>query len=257
MKWHFFYVFLTTLLWVYGEETKEDVLADQFCRYLKSTPEPDVLIYNRVPKCGSKTVVELLKERHRKTNTGVAVFSTGGRHWSPIKYDSNATHLQFLLKQAQKIQQNKPKLILAGHWNWHNFRGQLGNRTVEHINVVRECAGRVKSQLFFDLFDEKNAKAAIRNDNLESYQSKLLGTGMTLQECMEDRTCIAEAVEKRITQQTGITHSMVHFLCGEICSSSHGGNTLAGAIANLNPVDANGVDVGGAVAIGELVYFDL
>jgi hypothetical protein len=236
----------------WGCETEDEkAFADQFCKYLQSTPEPDVLIYNRVPKCGSKTIVELLKERHRKVRTGVSVFSTGSRYWNPINYDTNATHLNILREQSAKFQGENPKLLLAGHWNWHNFRGDFGDRTVEHINVLRDCDSRIRSQLFFDLFDEKFAKAAMKGGYLTKHQSQLLHSNLTLEECLDDRKCISEAVNRRDTVLDGITHSMKHYLCGEQCASQNNGDILRGAIANLNPVDLEGHISGGAVAVGK------
>ena len=237
-----------------ANNNEEDRHAEYFCKYLQSSPEPDILIYNRVPKCGSKTIVELLKERHRSKPTGVAVFSTGSRHWNPVKYDSNRTHLQILVEQATKVQEKKKKLILAGHWNWHNFKGDFGNLTVEHINVLRVCDGRIRSQLFFDLFDEKSAKAASKGGYLDSFQSSLLQTNLTLQSCLDDVSCISAAVQRRDRQQAGITHSMVHYMCGEKCVAEHSGEILKGAIANLNPTDISGRDSGGAVAVGKPIW---
>ena len=130
-----------------------------WCAYVASNPEPEVLIYNMVPKTASTALRSHVKVMRRKKVKS---------YLFPHKYflsnrgdlDSNPSLAKSFdedfIKIAYAARNESKKLFGTGHFAQHIVPM---NFTTEAINTMRDCHSRFSSHIEFDLFSCPNARA--------------------------------------------------------------------------------------------------
>lgn len=242
-----------------SDNNSSQAYAHAFCHYMKSTPEPRVLIYNRIPKCGSQSMTNILLQIQHH-DSSIDQTSRWKQFWWPGDMDTNTTLVsQFASALKKRLVQNK-RVRITGHWYWHTFDavhdfGLKRSNDVEYINILRECAPRFKSQLLFDLFDTKEAKAAKMNNKLTAHTNSLLYKDITVRECIEDFACLNNVFRKRILEENHqkLTGMMVEFLSGTKAKQEEGNSSFMGALKHLNKLHHEDE---GYSALGFLEYYE-
>lgn len=194
---------LTTLLWnccivhyfINGNPEK-------FCELLSKKKEPDVLIYNRVPKCASTSMTQLME-----LMPNVVLFTSPPYFWDELDSDIKKRHL--LVDQSLKLLNNqKKRLIITGHFSQTTFT-EFGKRTYEFINVIRECTSRRISEFFYHLFDSVAAHEAV---NHKEFVQKIIHNA-SLNACLSDDHCCSHL---------RLSTNEMRFFCGKSCESKAG-----------------------------------
>ena len=236
-----------------------DEYARGFCKYMKSTPEPRVLIYNRVPKCGSQTLTNILHQIQRH-DPSIDQASRWRQYWWPRDMDTNSSLARDFSDTVKRRLASRRKVRIAGHWYWHTFNavkdfGLKKDSDVEYINILRKCSARFKSQLLFELFDTKEAKAAASSNRIEAHHNSLLYDNITAHECIESYSCLNTVFKTRILKENNrkLTGMMVEFLSGTNAMKMEGNSYYRGALKHLNKVDVNDE---GYSAIGFLEFYE-
>ena len=96
------------------------------------------IIYNRVPKCASTTMGEIL-DRHAKINNYTFIWITG------YQYVITEDERKLYLKKMTRI--GKHHFVLASHHYFFDFN-EYTNHSSLYINLVREQANRKMCQRF-------------------------------------------------------------------------------------------------------------
>jgi hypothetical protein len=232
--------------------------AHKFCRYMTNTPEPRVLIYNRIPKCGSQTMTNILLQIQHH-DSSIDQTARWRQYWWPHDMDANASHAAQFAKTVKKRLTKKERVRISGHWYWHSFDaldfGLSSHSDVEYINILRECSPRFKSQLLFELFDTKEAKASRMKGTLAVHQSALLYQDLTVpSECIEDISCLENVFRKRILEENrdNLTGMMVEYLSGTKSMREEGNSYYKGALKHLNKINSSDE---GYTALGFLEFY--
>jgi len=101
----------------------------------------DILIYNRVPKCGSSTMEGVLRALSRRNNFTIHFSQNyGGQVLSPTKEEE-------LAKQVTKMGENGPVIFDRHFFTMENDRHHEHN--FEWINIVREPVSRLVSMFHY------------------------------------------------------------------------------------------------------------
>lgn len=201
-----------------------------WCENIKTTPEPKVLIYNRMPKCGSSSVNSLFEQV--KIKNKFTKFSSNQKSWYIDFEDEKNRDLtkQFqkftkhLLAHDGKLQGNpsnemlKP-VLLEGHWNQHTFnQGFFGaNVSLEYIQLIRGCNTRRRSAMFYFLFESDSANKA-KGNGTEAYDRykraylDITDNSTTAETCIRDYDCLNRS-------STLKTMTELQYLCGMKCTA--------------------------------------
>lgn len=238
------------------QQHSADIHAKQFCKYLQTNPEEaEVLIYNRVPKCGSQTFTNLLK-RIQEADPQLATLSTMYEFWWPNDFDANVTLVHQLSSRVKQLLSKRgvKKVRANGHWYMHSFHPQqdFGVKQVEYFNILRNCFSRIKSHFFYDLLDSNKAMQARKDGTLQSYQHDILKASLSIEECVHSQECLKNAILSRLEDKNSLNGFMANYLCGTRCIQDHRDDLLAGALSQLN-VHQHGGSVRGGGSSGYLV----
>lgn len=252
-------VLLFSTVFCSDQGNTSQIYAKEFCRLMKSSREPRVLIYNRIPKCGSQTMTNVLHHiQHLDPDIDQA--AKWRQYWWPRDMDTNDTLTSLFSGTVKKRLALKAKVRITGHWYWHNFDavrdfGLEGEGDVEYINILRECSPRFKSQLLFDLFDTQEAKAAAATGAIAEHQRSLLYRNISVRACIEDISCLDSVFRRRVLKDShsSLTGMMVMYLSGTNKMKQEGHSYLNGAIQHLNRRDSS--DTGYSV-LGFLEHFE-
>lgn len=157
--------------------------------------------------------------------------------------DTDATLATRFAAQVKTRLTGNKRVRITGHWYWHTFNavrdfGLPRTSDVEYINILRQCSHRFKSQLLFELFDTKEAKAALANQRLAAHQNAVLNSSetTTVRECIENFSCLNNVFKRRILQDRDkyLTGMMVEYLSGTNKMRQEGNSYSRGAEKHLN-----------------------
>lgn len=200
-------------------------LADSknWCKFISSTQEPDILLYNRLSKCGS-TTMKMLFDKMAEDN-GVVSFAVPKDYWHNL--DEDTTMRKSLVKEIMShVKKAKGSPVIAdGHWFQTRFDAQsdFEGKTFENIQLLRECKSRRHSKFLYGLLDnhenkvrnEKGGKAAV-----DKYREEYLSSKMPLEECLKDYGCL------KGTRKFDKNDTEIIFLCGSACEAKFKANGI-------------------------------
>ncbi|XP_073527496.1 uronyl 2-sulfotransferase isoform X3 [Phyllobates terribilis] len=140
----------------------------------KVLPFPSQVVYNRVGKCGSRTVVLLLRmlsekhgfnlvtsDIHNKTRLTkseqrrvLAGRSDGGLHWMMEKSENEGLHLETSpMELIKNISTAEQPYLFTRHVHFLNF-SRFGAEQPVYINIIRDPVNRFLSNYFFRRFGD-------------------------------------------------------------------------------------------------------
>lgn len=192
--------------------------AKNWCRYLSTTKEPDILLYNRLSKCGS-TTMKMLFDKMAEDNDVVS-FAVPKDYWHDL--DEDTTMRKSLINEIMHhVKKSKGRPVIAdGHWFQTRFssEGDFEGKTFENIQLLRECKSRRHSKFLYGLLDnhenkvrnEKGGKAAV-----DKYREEYLRSKLPLEECIKDYGCL------RGTTKFNKNDTEIIFLCGSQCEADY------------------------------------
>jgi hypothetical protein len=124
------------------KEAEESSLI-QWCQYVHSTPEPDMIIFNRFMKCGSSTM-NLILSHLQQAHSSFYFHSQNGVDWQKQGPKPLYASLQHILRSS-----NHSRMVVEGHFSWKDF-GDL-KVSMEYIQLLRNCPDRHTSNFFYRL----------------------------------------------------------------------------------------------------------
>lgn len=219
----------------------------KWCSHLRQHKEPNVIMYNRIPKSGSSTMLQLIEQLRIRNN--YEVINTSPEYWG-VNYDTSKegiNKLRQLIEKRMIYEKSKTKtptkLVIDGHWHQFNFSSNKNANppiNIEYIQTTRECASRRKSEILYSLYDCRVAKAYQRQSQstLENYQFRHLNISTeintrnnvtNISQCFQSYECLINSP----LVNTDIHDTEMGFLCGHKCSLRHT-TPLKGAISNIH-----------------------
>jgi hypothetical protein len=198
-------------------------LNEKWCKHLQDYPnEPQVILYPRMPKCGSSTMDTLFQSLASKNNF---IFARTPREvWTNLDGNPPARK-QMVDIIRQGLYQRKRPVVVEGHFEKINFAHDEidpRNRTpvhIESIQLTRDCFGRSMSLFFYSLFQQKTAVQAKSKGKTKEHMlsklniSKSSDEGKTFQinDCMERYDCV-KGFDFLAFENNGL-----RYLCGHHC----------------------------------------
>lgn len=204
-------------------------LGAQWCYHLRTTPEPDVIIYPRIPKAGSSTIKSLINQL-QALNNATFHWDTSSEYWTDLDINPDIKHNFIKQTKMYRDQYRKP-VIIDGHFKQTIFEAHdLHARRVEYISLARECGPRLQSHFFYDLYDGSAAKlASVEGEEaVRTHKSKYLRSNMSVEECVADRECLLHS--EKLTYKTA---DISRYFCGYACNMALKRNIEKGSQMNL------------------------
>jgi hypothetical protein len=215
-------------------------LNEKWCKHLQDYPdEPQVILYPRIPKCGSSTIDKLFQILAMRNNF---IFAKTPREvWTNLDQHPPARK-QMVDIIRQGLYQRKRPVVVEGHFEKINFAHDEidpRNRTpvhIESIQLTRDCFGRSMSLFYYTVL--QNGKSAdYIMDSLHISNSSDQGQNFQLHDCVERYECV-KGFEFASYYHSGLLH-----ICGGKCleeisrvSASNGQITANKTIADITLV---------------------
>jgi len=207
-----------------------------WCAHISSTPEPQLLLYNRIPKAGGTTMLEILNAEPRakkgiwdfaiddlniKTSRNHPitsyVFGSSSGLWGDHRrkdYPLDAETNTHLLGRVQKtistlINNHNVKTHTKGVANGHFFPLLPGIHT--YFNIMRQPAKRAESSFYFNIHDSEGAKIRREAKNATMLNREFLewysgGVSKLDESCFKSEKC------RRVFE--GECKLQTEYLCG-------------------------------------------
>jgi hypothetical protein len=201
--------------------------AYNWCKYLRTTPEPPILLYGRIPKCGSTTILELFDR---------IVLKNKFFHWSKrINYyrnfeKDNASRAELVHDLVRAYRHGHQHLVADGHWQhtyWHPH--EFAGLKFENIQLTRQCESRIKSLLLMTLWDLPT-EVLIGGTRLSNFRY-YFNTNRSIVGCLNNYDCL------KYQDTQGFFHpnrNALNFFCNtEICRRIFR-NSSIGAKSNIH-----------------------
>ena len=184
--------------------------------YLQTVPEPPVVLYNRLSKCGSTTMQLLFEELSKKNDFGL--WNAPMEYWHDLDIDKQLRK-HFLSDLNKNMKAAKGKKFLAdGHWWQTTFSPEeLEGKVHENIQLLRECKSRRHSKFFYGLFDSSAATAVKETktpQKFKKYEHDYLRTDINVKDCLNDYQCL------KGTTKFDHNDTEIVFLCGSKCEAN-------------------------------------
>lgn len=171
----------------------------EWCSAIKGSPEPDLLYYNRIPKCASSTMLDLFRAVAREHGRVIA-YDLDKSLWS----DRPSLLLQQELYKDvnERIFKPSTKLVFNSHTGYfpYNTSSIKYHKTIEQTQVLRECESRQISHFFYDIYGVLPAKrAALAHNSSRFMQKKLeLSSDTEVAPCLRSERCLANVIRPDI-----------------------------------------------------------
>jgi hypothetical protein len=204
--------------------------AKQWCNYISSTEEPHILLYNRIPKCGSTTMQQLFLKLSQRNS--FSVWQTNRDYWVDFDDENNKSIRSKFVNVIKAKARNKNGVVVDGHWWQTSFKpSDFNDHLVEDIQLFRECVSRRHSYFYYSLYDSVAAKKALAQNDLPGHLKTVLKTD-TPKKCLHDYDCLTKA-QLSVFYRRPIE---LKYVCGSMCTSLNNGVNEYGALYNLrNP----------------------
>ena len=201
--------------------------AKHWCEYLQTTPEPDIILYNRLAKCGSTTMKMLFSTLASKNN--FVSHSVNKIYWQDLDLDKKL-RTKFLT-EINDIMSSNDKLVVDGHWFHTQFsNNELKGITFENIQLLRECKSRKHSKFFYGLFDSSEAVQAknLGEKAYEKFKHEYIRSDVSVNACLKDYDCI------KGSRKFDRADLEIRALCGSTCKDMNLGDDVTGAYINTH-----------------------
>ena len=207
-------------------------LNEEWCQHLQEYPdEPHILLYPRMPKCGSSTIDTLFMDLAEKNDFIFA--KTPREDWTNLDKDKAAR--KHVLEIMHDAIYDKKVVVIEGHYDKINFPHDKiddirhNNKHIETIQLTRDCIGRSTSLFFYTLFQQKTAHQAKKHGHTKEYFLKKLNISKNSQdaktfnfdECIEDYNCV-KGFGFTTNDYNGLRH-----LCGGECLKQISGKSVS------------------------------
>lgn len=161
--------------------------AQEWCNYVSNSPEPDIIFYNRAPKCGSTTMVSIA-ETSCKIGRGCSMIDYQSKYWKPV---TTEIEQQAIYKFASKRKRENEIAVLHGHVPNFPFNAShvSGSKRMEFMQLYRNCVDRYSSSFVYDILDSLKAKTAKSNHSYNAYVESLFDT-VHWEGCVMNKTCL-------------------------------------------------------------------
>jgi hypothetical protein len=183
----------------------------KWCHYVKHTPEPDLLFYNRIPKSGSSTMLDILMHNQLNISNMLDLINTNNTYWKFHDTPEKSKQLYDLVRLSYRPGK---KILLSGHvpyfpFNMSSVTG-TSNARMEYINTLRNCSERFVSNFIYSALDCAAAKQAKHNKKIPEYNMHNFGaTNITA--CILNNTCLHQSP----LFQNLFPDVVSHFILGE------------------------------------------
>ncbi len=150
-----------------------------------------MLFYNRIPRSGSASLVYVMKNAAQKDNKTNNLFTLVETTREIVNsYDVKDAQKK-LHNIASLSRGNQKRVAVAGLTPF--FPADLATvkdiGSVEFIQLFRNCANRLASNLMYSLFDSNEAKRAKKTGKWHQFMIKNLGVP-NVTECIRDSSCL-------------------------------------------------------------------
>ena len=208
-----------------------------WCTYVSSISEPEILMYNMIPKTSSSAV-----RAHVGNRKGISHHLVNSKYYLLEKagdLDTSPFSKPFekeISDKAMSVHQKGERLFVGGHFTQHIIPL---NHTVEAFNTVRKCQSRLYSHLHYDFFSCPNAQNFRKrypkdpDEWITIMMWRGKKEGFDPWGCAESIECLNHTFYKKLA--SGFE---ANFLSGGLTSALNG-NVFDGAIKNLNTHEYN------------------
>jgi hypothetical protein len=184
--------------------------AEKWCSYLRSTPEPRVLLYNRLAKCGSTTLHHLFRQLGRE-NHFESIVPNHGFTFDLDDPNHKKVREDFVqLINGQSVENDMT--VVIGHFWQTDFANDTIEFDYEYIQLVRECRSRRRSVFYYSLHGSKEAKLARHSNDLVSFLRHTFNTSDP-ERCMHDIECL-----RNRTTLSSHNSNELNYVCGPKCN---------------------------------------
>ncbi|CAD5119277.1 DgyrCDS7905 [Dimorphilus gyrociliatus] len=130
------------------------------------------IFYNRVPKCGSRTIIELIKTSAETNKFQVHEL----KEYSPYFHED-----EYNYKTVETFEESIGPFLLEGHYHFLEFSKYNGTQPT-YINVIRDPIERMRSFYYFRRFQPDHIRDM---DNATRYRSFDECVSKNIPECVE------------------------------------------------------------------------
>lgn len=250
------FALLSILLALRSRSCAADGLSDEdheryvteWCRYNRESAEPAIVLYNRIPKAASTTMIS---ETYAAAKYGGAsVINTNHTYWTAKLLNSQPLRdFKKLVLRGARISRATTgvRAVAIGHWYDLDFpEGAFGKSkggrtfTFARMNLVRNCTERTLSEITYGL--AKSQTAALAASSF---------TGRFLAGDRAALACVANAKCKEGRQVRVLSHKQVTYLAGV---SRSGAEAAAGA--GMRPYSSVSTDQSTRAEVAAEVLFN-
>ena len=150
--------------------------AEAWCAQNRKTPEPRVVVYNRLPKAGSTTMISIIKDQV-KQNRQIQVQGCD---------KCDASKMQEQLSKNEGLHPRARRFVVIGH----NLEWRGLGAAFENLQLFRACSERCKSNLAWVL---PNNPAHLTGPPTK----QTLASDARARACLGNATCFREARQDR------------------------------------------------------------
>jgi len=191
---------------------------EKWCEYLRLNREPDVLLYPRMPKCGSSTMQELLSQLAEMN--GFVHDPLTSNYWGNQAVPEARSKLLYHINH--KYLRSGHFLVVDGHEKDAILkRPELKQKTIENIQLIRECKSRAKSDFLYTLYDSVAATKAKEEHRFSAYVHEMTGTNHTVEWCFDNYDCIKKFAHRFNADLSG-------YICADHCIAAQHGDVKVG-----------------------------
>jgi hypothetical protein len=137
------------------------------------------------------------------------------------------------LKFAQKLKSTSKHTVADGHWTQYYLnKNEIDGKSIENINLFRQCQSRRHSMLYYGVYDSSNAHNAKSQNQLNLWQQKRLNATLNVEECLNNYTCLKQSNFVEVIDPS--YPDELRHVCGTICTNLFSGYRDMGAIHNIH-----------------------
>jgi len=175
--------------------------SERWCQHLRSTPEPPLVLYNRIAKAGSTTLRKIYKH---KPNVRL-----NSRYWGSISEENIANYKKKFSSIIEESEEGTTT-IADGH-----FMPIFPFPNATFMNMMRLPKSRLVSQFYYVMYDSIAARAD--NGTNSKYLASVGGSLYLDEKCLTSDKCLNEL--------EGICKTQLSFLCrGGSCGNKTKGS---------------------------------
>lgn len=124
------------LCWLALGQVDPETDARRWCQHISTTPEPSVLFYNRIPKCGSSTMIDIIKRQIKVMHKPIYYYYLSSQWWSSYAMNGEKDKLYNYLKIRFFRDRNAQMRVVVGHTNFFPFSTRkVGQDSMEYMQV--------------------------------------------------------------------------------------------------------------------------